>query len=245
MHIHVFSCRVFSRELSYYASQSDNMIDITWLPQGLHERPGVLHTTIEESIADMYDQLEHKLLKRTPDYIALCYGVCSKGMDGLTATDIPLVIPRTDDCIGIFLGSQERYMECFEKYPGTYWLNSGWIENSPEIDPDYHDRMLEYYTERYGEETAEYLLETNKTLLKNYKSIGYIESDVYKNDEHHQRAAEYAAENGWTLEDFDGDDRIIRKLVAGDWDEKDFLVVEPGYKAQFTTGPERLVAVKA
>ena len=39
MRIHIIACRVLTRELSYLISQSPHTVDVTWLPQGLHDTP--------------------------------------------------------------------------------------------------------------------------------------------------------------------------------------------------------------
>lgn len=130
MRIHIIACRVLTRELSYLISQSPHTVDITWLPQGLHDTPEKLRALIADAIDGLYRQREQRMLKHFPDVIVLGYGLCSNGVVGLESRDIPLVIPRTDDCIALFLGSQERYLRLFEEYNGTYWLNNGWIETA-------------------------------------------------------------------------------------------------------------------
>jgi hypothetical protein len=103
MRIHIIACRVLSREISYFAALSPHTVDITWLPQGLHDTPDQLRRMLQEAIDSIHDQVKKNLLKHRPDYIALGYGLCSNGVVGLTSRDIPMVIPRTDDCIALFL----------------------------------------------------------------------------------------------------------------------------------------------
>ena len=130
MRIHIIACRVLTRELSYFASQSPHTVDITWLPQGLHDTPAKLRMKVSETIDSLYEQWEKRELKHMLDVIVLGYGLCSNGVVGIQARDIPLVVPRTDDCIALFLGSQQRYLELFHAYAGTFWLNSGWVETA-------------------------------------------------------------------------------------------------------------------
>ena len=85
---------------------------MTWLPQGLHDTPELLHKRLESELDRLYADIEDRALRcPKPDYIGLCYGLCSNGVVGLTARDIPIVVPRCDDCTALFLGSQKRYME--------------------------------------------------------------------------------------------------------------------------------------
>ena len=50
MRIHIIACRVLTRELSYLISQSPHTVDITWLPQGLHDTPEKLRALIADAI---------------------------------------------------------------------------------------------------------------------------------------------------------------------------------------------------
>ena len=54
--------------------------------------------------------------------------LCSNGLVGLTARNIPVVVPRAHDCITLFLGSKERYLDYFQSHTGVYFKTSGWIE---------------------------------------------------------------------------------------------------------------------
>jgi hypothetical protein len=86
---------------------------------GLHLHPQKLKQALQEKI----DEASEKA-----DVLLLGYGLCSMAVVGLTARSATLVIPRTDDCIAIFLGSCNAYKEQVKKEPGTYYLTKGWIE---------------------------------------------------------------------------------------------------------------------
>src|SRR5512133_2017405 len=77
---------------------------------GLHLRPASLRESLQEKI--------EQISPRT-DVLLLGYGLCSMAVVGIKATTATLVIPRTDDCIGIFLGSCAAYREQFNQEPGT------------------------------------------------------------------------------------------------------------------------------
>ena len=102
------------------AARSRNLIDFEFLTQGYHDIPGTGRAEIQKRIdataAGRYDAL------------LLGYGLCSNILTGLTTAHTQLVIPRAHDCITFFLGSKERYQECFNAKPGTYYYTSGWLE---------------------------------------------------------------------------------------------------------------------
>ena len=83
MYMHVFSCRVFTRELSYFIAKSKNVVDVTFLPQGLHEAPKVLNAELQASIARFREDCDNWRRRRRPDYLALCFGLCSDSIVGI------------------------------------------------------------------------------------------------------------------------------------------------------------------
>lgn len=230
MRIHIVACRVLSREINYFAALSPHTVDVTWLPQGLHDTPDALRRMLADAIGSIHDQVEKNLLKHKPDAIALGYGLCSNGVVGLTARDIPLVIPRTDDCIALFLGSQKRYLQLFEQFNGAYWLNNGWIESCGTVVRQRETRQQRWqmYAEKYGEDNADYLIEQEGAWISHYSTCAFIHSDVYESSEHLQTAMRVARENGWGFEEIQGDVRMIRALAYGEWNEQEFLIVRPG-----------------
>ena len=246
MRIHIAACRILSRELSYLASQSVNQIDITWLGRGLHNTPEKLRDQIIGTIDDLYRQLESRALEHRPDYIVLGYGLCSNAVVGVRCTDIPIVVPRTDDCIALFMGSQKRYLEEFSKAGGTYWLNSGWIEQSARLvngDDMKRRRWLEY-AERFGEDNADYLIEVESSWERNYTTLGYIHSSVYDAAANRDAAAGEAQAKGWELNEIGDNLRLLRMMVDGTWNDHEFLIMKPGERIAPDYTGLKLKAVK-
>ena len=243
MRIHIIACRVFTRELSYYASMSPHTVDITWLPQGLHDTPARLRDMVVQTIDELYKQREQKLLKHFPDVIVLGYGLCSNGVVGIEARDIPIVVPRTDDCIALFLGSQQRYLRLFEEFGGTYWLNNGWIENAFIPSADMLAQRRREYVEQYGEDNADFLMEQDMLWAKNYRHMGYITSSVHKSQEHESLAREVAQQNGWQFREFEGDNRLLIDMVNGRWDEHEFLICPPDHRIEAAYDGGKITAI--
>lgn len=246
MRIHLIACRVLQRELSYFISQSPQMIDVDWLHQGLHDTPDLLRKMVQSRMDQIHEDMQRRLLKHKPDVIALGYGLCSNGVVGLTTSDIPLVIPRTDDCIALFLGSQKRYLELFETMNGSYWLNNGWIESSYDStlsQQEQRQRKWQQYAEEYGEENADFLLEQEELWIKNYNTCGYIFSNVYINPRYEDVAKEMAANNHWGFKSFQGDERMLRLLARGEWNDEEFLCCPPYHRVEAEYTGRKIQAV--
>ena len=246
MNLHVFSCRVFTRELSYFIAKSRNVIDVTYLPQGLHEAPQVLREELQATIAKFRDQVNSRQRRRRPDYLALAFGLCSDSIVGIQALDVPIVVPRVDDCIGMYLGSEQRYLEYFDKYRGTYWAFPSWVESTPSTDADYYDKMREEYLARFDgdEDMADDLMEMERAMTANYRNVGYISSPLAPDPEGSRaHAAGFAARNGWELLEFEGDLSLMEQLLNGPWDDDKFLVVQPGQRIASAPGLEKVRAV--
>ena len=117
MRIAIIGCMVFNREISYLVSQSRHVIRVWWLRQGLHNTPDILRTELQHAIDKVERENERLPENLRYEAIVLAYGLCSNGLIGLRSRTLPLVAPRCDDCISLFLGSADRYREVFSKMP--------------------------------------------------------------------------------------------------------------------------------
>jgi hypothetical protein len=244
LRIHVIACRVLTRELCALAADCENTLEFTWLPQGLHDSPDELRRRVQEAIWNVDVAAESGACKRRPDVIVLGYGLCGNGIIGLRAGKLPLIIPRTDDCIAQFLGSQERYLTLFQKHPGVYWLNSGWLEQS---QPPTEQAFLEkerFYREQYGEDNGAYLAQQDRLWAERYHSCGFIRSPVFRCARLEEEAREIARFQRWEFFTEEGDLTLLCDLLAGHWEEKRFLTCPPGYKIAPAYDGSKMTAVK-
>jgi len=189
---------------------------------GLHINPAELKKVLQDKI----DEASPKA-----DVLLLGYGLCSMAVVGLKATTATLVIPRTDDCIAIFLGSCDAYKEQSKKEPGTYYLTKGWIEAG---DTPFEEHKL--LTEKYGKEKAERM---SRLMLKNYKRLAFINTGVYEIERYRDYSQKTAEKFNLRFEEIDGSPALVKKMVFGPWDDE-FVIVSPGqtvvYK-DFVKGP--------
>jgi hypothetical protein len=212
------------------AAHSPHRVDIEFLPKGLHDI----------GCAGMRERLQAAVDRMEPgryDAVLLGYALCNNGIAGLRARDIPIVVARAHDCMTLFFGDRGRYMEYFCSAPGTYFLTSGWIERG-EVDGELRqlsishqtgmDMRLEDLVTKYGEDNARYLWDNLCDTTRNYSRITFISMGMEPDSGFEDTARARAEERGWDFDRVQGDMSLIRRLVNGDWDRKDFLVVPPG-----------------
>jgi hypothetical protein len=182
---------------------------------GLHCTPEKLNVILQKEI----DQTQEDV-----DTILFGYGMCSEGTLGLEARNFRLVIPRVDDCIGLFLGSKAEYTKQFLKAPGTFYLTKGWIECGDDPYTEYLKMR-----ERYGHEKAYWL---EKRIIENYTRLALINTGNFNMEKYREYAKREAEFFDLTFEEIRGSNVLIKKLIQGDWDEG-FVVVEPGGKVRY------------
>lgn len=183
---------------------------------GLHLVPGNLKSTLQKSIDAAAPEF---------DTIVLGYGLCSMAVVGLRATRCTLVTPRLDDCIGIFLGSDEAYRQQNRKEPGTYYLTKGWVEVNDTPLKDYHDLV-----EKYGQARAERLMQV---MLKNYTRVAYIDTGLANQERHREHARQVATHFNLKFEEIPGSNELVKKLIHGPWDTDEFVVTPPGEQIRY------------
>ena len=196
------------------------------MKQGLHNTPELLTKQVQEQI-DTISFANYEATDAPPDYILLGYGLCSNGMIGLTSHDIPLVIPRTDDCIALFLGSQQRYLDYFNSHDGIYWYNTGWMHSAYLPNKENIEAKREQYIELYGEDNAEFLMEQENSWVQNYQYATYINNPFLDIEAHRAFTKQSAADFQWNYDELDGDLSLLSDLLSGNFDPEKFLVVPP------------------
>jgi hypothetical protein len=191
------------------------------------------------------------------DAIVLGYGLCSNILTGLASAHTPLVIPRAHDCITFFLGSKERYQQCFTERPGTYYYTSGWLECAKrrgQKGPVWGGVSLpasvnqnqnlngayEQWVQKYGEDQAKFLLEEMGRWADSYSYGTLIDFEFTQPLKLCEQVKRICSEKGWQYDELPGDLSLVRRLLDGEWPDSDFLTVQPGQKV-VATFDERII----
>jgi hypothetical protein len=239
----MIACEVSHREVCAAVARSPNVIDVDFLPKGLHDLGAERMRMILQEAVDSSG-------RGNCEAILLWYGLCNNGVCGIRAP-IPLVAPRAHDCITLLLGSRKRFARYFEDNPGTFYKSPGWIERDtdPNDNPASITARLKMTRDprelaaRFGQESAEYLAPLTADWLKHYRKLTFINTGVGDIPEYQNRSAALAAERKWEYEELQGDPGLLDRLLAGDWDPEDFLMVPTGHTIRPTFGEDIIESV--
>lgn len=194
MKIKLIGCASVLNEIQWIGTLEN--VDYEILDYTYHANPAKLHAKLQELINESQDY----------DLIILTYGRCSNAVVGLVSPKVPLLLPATDDCIGLLLGSGERHMQLFRENPGTYYFSRGWLDYGRDPYTEYKE-----YEKKYGEKKARYLIDTlygryTKAVL--IKTPGKREMEYYR-----KRVREIADFFGWQVDEVEGDIGLLDSLL--------------------------------
>ena len=234
MHLKVIACKALVRETCHFVAQSDHPVDLEFFGYALHDDPSQMAAELQARIDACQGQ--------GYDAIVIVAGLCGNGCVGVTARDVPLVLPRVDDCIVMLLGSRERYNADHGANPGTYYYIPGWLEwAEPERDMkaafslEMRQAVYQQFVEKYGEDNAAYLMDTLYNWQKSYSRACLIDTGLATEPQlarYRRQTAEIAGTWGWRSEELTGDTHLVRGLIQGLWPDNDFLIVPPGCTIQ-------------
>ena len=202
----IIACATVAEELRNLGVPPERLATLEF---GLHEDPPKLKINLQHAI-DMVDG---------DCDILLGYGLCSNAAVGLKGGGHRLAIPKSDDCIALFLGSREAHLEALRDEPGTYYLTKGWVEAA-----DGALGELKRLIDRYGVEKA---VRISRAIFANYTRVVLINTGNYDMERYRDFARSMAEFLELGFEEVPGSNRLLLKMLEGSWDDE-FVVVEPG-----------------
>jgi hypothetical protein len=234
-HFIALTCEAMLRSVTAAAASSPHRVTIQTFKQGLHDRPKSLNGALQAAVDSV------TIGQGACDAVLLAYGLCGTATVGLTARQVPLVMPRAHDCITLYLGSKERYQAEIEAQRGTYWFSVDYLERAEPGSTialgaaGLADEAAQYekWAAKWDVETADMLLAELRKWSRHYTRAVFIDTDSPDIDEatrakYAEVARQKAAQEGWQFERKQGSRRLLNMLVNGDWPEAEFLVVKPG-----------------
>jgi hypothetical protein len=233
MYLKLIACNVFLREFCAAVAVSPHTFDIEFTEKGDHEKSDTLRKIIQDKI----DAAENS--GKTYDAVLLGYGLCGNALAGVFSRKTPLVLPRAHDCCTIFLGSKKKFFEHFKDNPSRPFSSTGYMERGDSSINSSESRKalglnqtFEEYVAQYGEENARYIMETLSPAadIGKEKEVVFIDIPETSFLGYAEKCRREAEEKNKKFILLQGDLRIIRRLVNGEWDDADFLRLPPGRK---------------
>ncbi|MHC4561450.1 MAG: hydantoinase/oxoprolinase family protein [Planctomycetota bacterium] len=243
--LHVIACGVLALDLKHVAQGLGLDVSMEFLPGGLHSTPKELRRRLQEAI-------DEASAAQKGDMIAIAYGICGLGTVGLHARNVPLAVPRINDCIALFLGSDAAYREQFRQYPGTYYISAGWVEEnsaplgqSADDDEDSAERDEEFerLVAEHGRENADAVRYFLNSWQRNYQRAAFIDTGAPGRRERYAGIAQRMAEGyGWEYEELSGTGELLEKLLRQRHTDSDILIVPPHHVTDYDPAGKTLTA---
>lgn len=191
---------------------------VTWMDITLHNTPKKLAAALQAQLDAIGE----------PSTVIVGYGLCGSGVVGVQSGPHTLIIPRTHDCVAIFLGSHQRYVQRFFANANTYYLTKGWLDAKDEPLTDYLD-----YVRDYDEETADYLVDMKYRHYRRLCMVGFSQEELDSCRPAAMKVAEFCRQRfNMEYEETIGTTELIEALVQMperiDAHDEEFVIVPPG-----------------
>lgn len=215
----IISCRVMQQHLQRLLPEGTF---VTYLDVALHNTPKKLAAAVQREIDAII----------APSIVVIGYGLCGNGLRGVKSGPHTLIIPRTHDCIAIFLGSYQRFAQRFLADPSTYYLTRGWLEAKDEPLQDYLNHLRDF-----DEETADYLIEMKYHHYRRLCMIGFSQQELDECRPLAMKVADFCARR-WSMqyEEVIGSTSLLESLIRLptrlETADQEFVVLPPGGKIE-------------
>ena len=240
---HIIACAVLAFDLKESAAELGLDVEFKYLEAGLHNNPQLLREKLQAAI----DELS---ATTACDRIVIGYGICGKGTIGVQARSVSLILPRVHDCIALFLGGDRAYQREFNKYPGTYYLSTGWCREK--TDPGSQKGRWTYFGEQklefdelaalHGKQAARQTFDFLNSWQKNYQRAAFIETGTGAPTRYERLAREMAAQFKWRYEKIQGSRDLLKKMLTAQQSTTEILRVPPEHVIGFDPIRSTLVA---
>ena len=205
----ILVCKNLSFHLAQAQQKLASSIPVIELDTSLHKEP-----------EKMREQILEEIEKIPPEYDTILVGM---GFCGGSWKDVNvsrrIVIPRMDDCITMLLTTTDLPKSNL-KTSGCMYLTDN--RDDEMTIPGIRSHLIEQYGEKRGKKVFD-------VYFSAYDRVSIIDTGIY--DSYDEDFLAYAQESadmiGGSVDHVPGSNRVLEKLLGGEWDEQ-FLVLEPG-----------------
>jgi len=202
MHPIVLACETIRNELQCAMTRCNRSCPIIWLEAGLHNVPKKLNNAIQDHL----DAIEGY------DTVLLALSLCGNAVVGLKTRDFQLVLPRSDDCINLLMGSRKRPF-------ATLFMTEGWLRGGHHLGQEYDECLA-----KYGEKRGKRIFDV---MLKNYRYIAMLDTGCYDTAAAEPEIRAIGKKLGLEYTIVPGSPNHLEELLRGDWWEDRFVILPP------------------
>lgn len=260
MRLKILACETLFREVYLAAAAGEHICDIMFLPRECHDDLALMRRMLQCEVdrtnrprtADREEGVKCPACTTARhDAVVLAMGLCGNTTQGLTARDVPLVLPRVHDCHGLLLGGNERYLAEEKR---TVFYHQGAVETLGAARVDCVPRRLglgrslDEYVRQYGEENGRYIYETEYSFARYNERALFLHHDgpAGAPAAHCRReVAGHVSRFGWRLDPARVEMDFIVRLLGGRWGSPDIIVVKPGETVDLTVTMDGRIEWKA
>ncbi len=240
--IHIIACAVLAPDIKHIVTTRNLNAEMKFLPGGLHNTPDELRYRLQKAV----DQAAADPLCSR---IVAGYGVCGRGTVGIQAPSrVPLVFPRVQDCIALFMGSDSAFRKNFEKYPGTFYISAGWYleqeafkkKDSDEIWVGSGAMGCREIKDRYGEEKGGHIIDFFTSWQTHYQRIAFIDTGIGSAEKSAAFAAKMAEKYNLAYQRITGSLSLLTKLLTRKGSDEEIVTIPPGHVTIFSALDNKL-----
>jgi hypothetical protein len=203
----ILTCNTLEDEISLCLKKSGLAAPVIWVEAGMHNQPDKLRAHLNQTLKEL-----------KASRVLMAMGHCGGACVGLTTGDFEMIIPRTDDCLSLLMGSMEKRKEAGGS-AATYFLTAGWLRHTESL-PEAFARD----SARFGETKARRIY---TIMLKHYRRFGFINTGAYDQDTEEKKIAPLAEMLGISLASLEGDMSWLQRLLSGPWPSSEFITIPP------------------
>ena len=199
----IIACKTMEKELLAAMSRIPCSYEVRWLEAGMHNQPKKLNEQLQ-ALLDACSEF---------DTVLLCMSLCGNAVAGLQTHDFQLIIPRCDDCISLMLGGSARR----KAIPATYFFTEGWLKSDQSLWSEYQNCL-----QKYGKSRTDRIF---SDMLSHYRHLALLDTGCYDTVKAEQELRKIAETFSLEYVQIEGTLDYIRRLLTGDWDTTDFIIV--------------------
>lgn len=199
----VIGCRTTENELMAAMKECGCSFPLVWIEAQLHNVKPKLKSAIQKILDDNSGY----------DVILFATGFCGNSITGLKSREIPLIIPRVDDCTSLLLGGSRNKAQHLD----SYFLTEGWLKGKDNIWAEYSRAV-----DRYGKEKADHIF---SLMFTHYRRISLLDTGCYAIAPNLEKAQAIAEAFSLECEVLPAGYSLFKELLTGPWEEKHFLKI--------------------